>query len=270
MTTIGVYDSGIGGLTTLKILPEKFGESRFYYLSDNANHPFGNKKQSDMEEIVYNGVRKLKCHCDIPVLACNTASTAYNDKNVFLLLPPTDRIPTQERQNTLLMATPNTLKRIPDADFKRADTEELASLIEIQAAISARNGNLDMQNTLLYLAKKVFPFKGVKNVILGCSHYPYCKKQITKILGDVKYFDGNKELCDQLSQYIYPKDKTLCENSEKLRHTPQNRITVSYETSDYIPIAKRINSDMLEFDFTGGNESKSYKKILTLLMASDI
>lgn len=266
MTTIGVYDSGIGGLTTLKILIEKFDNCRFYYLSDNANHPFGNKKQKDVEEIVFKGVKKLKCHCDIPVLACNTASTAYKDKNVFMLLPPVNSIPANEKSQTLLMATPNTQKKIEDADLKRAETEDLASLIEIQAAMSVRKGTIDMQNTLPYLAQKVFPFKGVKNVILGCSHYPFCKKQISKILGDVKYFDGNSELCRQLERHLYTATDYLYKSAADAYNTVrENDEAVSPSVSCAESDDNCYNS--VEFDFTGGNEAKLYRRILSILLS---
>ena len=72
MATIGVYDSGIGGLTTLKILLEKFQGNDFFYLADNAQHPFGTKSEKELDAIVTAGIAKLKNHSDFAVLACNT------------------------------------------------------------------------------------------------------------------------------------------------------------------------------------------------------
>ena len=77
MATIGVYDSGIGGLTTLKLLTENFGGNDFLYFADNLAHPFGTKNERELENIVNSGVEKLKNKCDLVVLACNTASTIY-------------------------------------------------------------------------------------------------------------------------------------------------------------------------------------------------
>ena len=88
MATIGLYDSGIGGLTTLKVLLEKFKGNDFFYLADNASHPFGTKRAKDLEEIVSSAVATLKSNCDYPVLACNTASSIYKDNDAIKLLPP--------------------------------------------------------------------------------------------------------------------------------------------------------------------------------------
>ena len=87
MATIGVYDSGIGGLTTLKLLTENFGGNDFLYFADNLAHPFGTKNERELENIVNSGVEKLKNKCDLVVLACNTASTIYKQNDAIKLLP---------------------------------------------------------------------------------------------------------------------------------------------------------------------------------------
>ncbi len=230
MATIGVYDSGIGGLTTLKILLEKFGGNDFFYLADNASHPFGTKDEKELEKLVSSGIQKLKSHSDIVVIACNTASTVYREKDVFKLLPKMPNICGATAENTLLMATALTAKN--QKIFKNiADTSELASLVEVQAAISSKKEILDMSATLPYLANRLFKFKGVQNVVLGCSHYPYLKEEISKILGDVRFFDGNDALLKSLEKQV----------------------------------KKEKKSSEITFAFTGGNEEKKYRKILQLL-----
>lgn len=227
MATIGVYDSGIGGLTTLKILLEKFAGNDFYYLADNASHPFGNKDEKQLENIVYDGVCKLKNNSDYVVLACNTASTVYKEKDVFKLLP---KIP-HDTTDCLLLATEFTLEHTDTGKIETADTRDLASMIEVQASINCKKDSLSMNALLPYLACRLFKFKGVKKVILGCSHYPYCKKEISTILGDVDFCDGNDSLVGELEKFVAPT-------------AAQSNVT---------------------FKFTGGNEENKYKKILSLL-----
>lgn len=232
MATIGLYDSGIGGLTTLKILLEKFKGNDFFYLADNASHPFGTKRAKDLEEIVSSAVATLKNNCDYPVLACNTASSIYKDNDAIKLLPP---LPPKnaDLNKWLLMATDLTRETASKSFQNVAETSDLASMIEVQASINSKHGNLNMRALLPYLANSVFNFKGVKNVVLGCSHYPLCKKEISKILGDVRFFDGNESVVNSLEKYVSPLK----------------------------------NESKITFRFTVGNEEKKYRKILSILLA---
>lgn len=231
MSVIGVYDSGIGGLTTLSKLLNIFSGNDFYYYADTARHPFGSKDEKELTEIVFNAVTKMKNNADYVVLACNTASSAYRYDDVFKLLPPVNDF---SQESTLLMATPNTLNSV-NWD-KRAHTSTLASQIETQASISLLKNSLDMSALYTYLRVRLYKFKGVKNVILGCSHYPYCKKEITKILGNVNFADGNKRLIESLEKQCKPINKT-------------SKIT---------------------FNFSGQNEEKKYRKILSILINENL
>lgn len=226
MATIGIYDSGIGGLTTMKYLLDEFKGNDFYYLADNKNHPFGNKKPSDIYKIVEDGVSKLKSHSDIQVLACNTSSLYYLNNDVFKLSPPIEKID----DTSLLMATDATLERIENKG-KYAATSALATLIEVHTMHALRKGNICLDSLLPYLKKSIGKFYGVKKVILGCSHYPFVKSQIIKILGNVEFYDGNNMLLDALKSHIIP----------------QNR------------------QSKIRFEFTGENLSDEYMRILKFL-----
>lgn len=228
MATIGIYDSGMGGLTTLKLLLNEFKGNDFYYLADNLHHPFGNKKKDDLDEIIACGVKKLKAHSDIQILACNTSSFYYKNADVFKLYPPLDKLD----DNTLLMATDATLDCIK-GEYKSTETSALATLIEVHIAHSLRKNNINLDSLLPYLKKKIGKFYGVKSVILGCSHYPFVMPQISKILGNVQFFDGNEKLIKELKKHIKKCDK-------------QSQIT---------------------YNFTGENQAELYEKILQKLIS---
>ena len=229
MSVIGVYDSGIGGLTTLAVLKTKFKTDDIFYYADNANHPFGSKSKEELQQIISNAIAKMKKHCDIVVLACNTASTAYNESGVIRLLPPLD---CQNPNETLLMATESTLSNTDTNGIKTAETPELASLVEIQASINQIKGNLDMSTLRTYLKIRLYKFRGVKRVILGCSHYPYCKDEIKRILGDIEFIDGNDNLIKSLT-----------------KARPDG-----------------FGSGKITFSFSGQNETNKYKNILDILL----
>lgn len=233
MSVIGLYDSGIGGLTTLAILKKVFENEDFFYYADNKNHPFGNKSPKELQSIISDAVGKLKNKSDVVVLACNTASTVYNESGVIRLLP---RLDCQNQDNTLLMATRCTLSNMDIENIKTAETDDLASLIEIQASINQIKGNIDMSALRTYLKIRLCKFRGVKKVVLGCSHYPYCKNEIKRILGDVEFVDGNDKVVASLK-------------NQKLDGSGCGKVA---------------------FEFSGNNEKDKYERILTLIEKSDI
>jgi len=73
---IGVFDSGIGGLSILNSLVEKLPYENFIYLSDNKNCPYGNKSQEQIINFSLKNSKKLiELNCKMIIVACNTATT---------------------------------------------------------------------------------------------------------------------------------------------------------------------------------------------------
>ena len=233
MVTIGIYDSGIGGLTTAKVILNKFAGNDLYYLSDNAHHPFGNTDEQTLKKVVADGIKRVRAHSDVVVLACNTASSITDDSDVIKLLPPIKENES-DAQDTLVMATARTLNKLSvSSEFKVANTPELATLIEIQASLGSARNSINMDELIPYLTERLYQFIGVEQVILGCSHYLYCKRQICEILGNVMFADGNENLCRELSKHA--------------SHNP-------------------LYAAKITFDFTSQREDKKYKQILHLLL----
>ena len=240
MPRIAISDSGVGGLTTLSRLTLAFPFCDFYYLADNKNMPYGNLPPEQLKDIVSALTKKLKAHGDIAVFACNTASQIAS-RDVFRLSPP----PT-DSGSTLVLATPSTVNALKqrqefkDERYFFAHTPELATLVETYVSVGVRKNCLNMRDALPYLATKLKEFKGVENVVLGCSHYLYLKEEIKRILGGVKFFDGNDNLITTLKTALSEEEKQYKNNGGT--HTPS-----------------------IEFDFTADDQSTKYAKILRLL-----
>lgn len=231
MATIGIYDSGIGGLTTLATLFNAIDKTDYFYLADNKNMPFGSKTAEEIDDIAADGIKTLEAHSDCSVLACNTASVITTSREVFKLLPTLDGLSPEE---TLIMATPLTLKYMTTADFlyKTAETPELARLTEIQASVIYKNkSQIDMSALHGYLKICLNNFDNIRNVVLGCSHYIYLKDEIKKILGDVNFFDGNDVLAQKVKKFANDKNR----------------------------------SGKIKFAFTGANEENKYRYIFEKL-----
>ena len=74
---VGVFDSGLGGLTVLDALIKRLPDVPFVYYGDNANTPYGTRDAEDIYNLTTRGVQRLFDEgCDLVILACNTASAA--------------------------------------------------------------------------------------------------------------------------------------------------------------------------------------------------
>ena len=78
MRTIGIYDSGIGGLTVLHEILKNFAGNAIYYYADNAHAPFGSLDDNELSRIIADGLAAVQANSDVTVVACNTASTLLN------------------------------------------------------------------------------------------------------------------------------------------------------------------------------------------------
>ena len=157
-------------------------------------------------------------------------------KPIFGILPPLttyslDSLVCALPSNTLLLATEGTKRhlRLPYG-MQVASTPELATKIEI-----ALTDGDDLSSLLPYLLETLSPFIGVKNVILGCTHYPLCKRQIAETLGRVRFFDGTRALIGAMQDFVSA-DKDL--------------------------------SAPVKFAFSGADETQKYSRILENLVNS--
>lgn len=238
---IGVYDSGIGGLTTLALLQAKLPDRSFLYLADTARMPFGSKSREEIFDAAAKALKTLRALSDVVVFGCNTASVTVRPEGVFALCPD---LTTDSPENTLLLATPRTVAGLEarEKGVLCADTPELAVLTEIQMSLSFKSRRApDLAELSGYLKEKLSPFVGrARTVLLGCSHYVYAEKEIRAVLGDARYFDGNDALTEKV----------------RLALSPEKPPRV-YSDSASLPPTKLM--------FTGGGESAKYAAILTWL-----
>ncbi len=208
---IGVLDSGIGGVSVLREIIKLIPKGHFIYYSDSVNNPYGDKSKDEVYVIVKNIVAYLLDKgCIAIVLACNTASaicvkrlrSEYPD-TLFIAIEPAYKMvhDYNPEGNTLVMATKGTLESEKFlALYHKYDNNKTTLLSCSGLADLIEKGNMEDVN--LYLENNLKKYKGVDNVVLGCTHYPLIKENIRRVLGVVKFFDGSvgvsKELLRQL------------------------------------------------------------------------
>ena len=208
---IGVLDSGIGGVTVLREILKQGINAKFIYYSDSKHNPYGDKSSDEVYSIVKTIVDYLLDKgCVAIVIACNTASTIcvkrlreeYPDI-LFIAIEPAYKMvhDYNPKGKTLVMATEGTIKSEKFLTlFNKYDNKNTILLPCKGLAELIEEGNEVKIDR--YLDDNLSKYKDIDNVVLGCTHYPLIKKNIRRVLGNVKFFDGSlgvsKELVRQL------------------------------------------------------------------------
>ena len=227
---VGIFDSGLGGLTVLDAVAQKLPDVAFVYLADSANAPYGVRTPDDIYALTKAAVARLWDEgCDLVILACNTASAAAlrrmqeeglpDGKRVLGVFVPLiealterdwgDNSPPREVgvKHVALFATPATVS-------SRAFQRELAfRAIGVDVEAQACGGVVDaIEDGDLILAdalvrshvdalKRKMPEPDA--AVLGCTHYPLMADAFQDALGDgVKVFSQAGLVAESLADYL--------------------------------------------------------------------
>lgn len=245
---IAVIDSGMGGITVLRKLYKLMPNENYIYFGDSANAPYGIKTKDEIRQLTVDGVERLMAMgAKSIVIACNTATSAaaaelrakYPGYPIIGLEPAVKPAAlSMEQPVVLVLATPLTLKEEKylklverfegEATFIPLPAPELVRFIE--------SGNLDSKEEIEYLEKILEPYDNnkVDAVVLGCTHFPFARRQIQRILGDeVLVFEGGKGAARHC--------KRLLENLDLLADEDQDgRIQFMNSDPDKIELCKRM------------------------------
>ncbi len=245
---IGVFDSGVGGLTALKALKSIMPFENVIYLADTANMPYGNKSREEIVEFINKDLNFLKSKNVKAVLAaCGTASSYMNliqssSESIIGVIKPACRAALKMTENNKIgiLGTSATIKSHSyrkelyklnnDIDCYQKACPQLASLIE--------NGNVDFENRKLKdtLEEYITPLleKNVDTIILGCTHYSVVSGVIKGIFGEnINLIDSGKEAAVSLSKFL--KNKNLNTDSNELGY---QEFYVSSKRTEFLSVAK--------------------------------
>jgi len=224
---IGIFDSGIGGLTVLYEAQKLLPQENFIYFSDNKNIPYGDKSSGQVKNLVSKGIKFLaNKNVKTMIVACNTAtSVAINDLRSGFNLPIVAMEPAVKPavagsagKKVLVLATPITLRENKFKNLiKRLDIEKeliiasapgLAELIE-NHLIVCYNHFVYSEKIHKYLENllKKHDFSNISSVVLGCTHYVFLRPYLKKIIPiNIKVIDGNKGTVKQLQRILKAKE----------------------------------------------------------------
>ena len=227
---VGVFDSGLGGLTVLDAVSKRLPEVPFVYFGDNKHAPYGVRDADDVYNLTCAATERLwEAGCDLVILACNTASAAAlrrmqeswipRDKRVLGVFVPLiealternwgDNSPPREVavKHVALFATPATVR-------SRAFQRELAfRAIGVDVEAQACGGLVDaIEEGDMILAEALVrshvdalrrKMPEPEAAILGCTHYPLMQEVFQDALGpQVKVYSQANLVAESLADYL--------------------------------------------------------------------
>lgn len=259
---VGIFDSGLGGLTVLDAVSKRLPDVDFVYYGDNAHAPYGVRDADDVYDLTTKAVSALWDQgCDLVILACNTASAAAlrrmqeswipTDKRVLGVFVPLiealterqwgDNSPPREVEvkHVALFATPATVS-------SRAFQRELAFRaigvdVEAQACggvvDAIEDGDLILAEALVRSHVDALKRKMPKPeaAILGCTHYPLMEKEFQEALGaDVKVYSQADLVAESLADYLERHPKMRGTGAESKFLTTGNPAQVSNRATQFL------------------------------------
>lgn len=209
---IGIFDSGIGGVTVLKEILKILPNEKYMYYSDSINNPYGDKKDDEIFNICDNIVKNfIQNNCKAIVIACNTASAkAANDlRKKYPNIPIIAIEPAYKMvydfaydKTTLIMATKGTIESEKfNLLYEKYNNHKTYLYPCVGLADIIEEGNTEKLEKYLKSNLGIYAGK-VENVVLGCTHYPLVQKEIKQVLGNVRFFNGAPRLASYLKQIL--------------------------------------------------------------------
>ena len=214
---IGVFDSGVGGISVLREMVKIMPNEDFIYFGDSANAPYGTKTTEEVRALT---IAKVEDFLKIPIkacaIACNSATSAavrvlremYPDLPLVGIEPALKPAATYKRHpRVLVLATPMTIKE-DKFRFLFEKYEEIATIYKLPCPglmEYVESGQIDSPEVKNFLEKLLMPYRdgSIDAVVLGCTHYPFVRHIIGQILGPgVTIFDGSEGTAREMKRRI--------------------------------------------------------------------
>ena len=228
---IGIFDSGVGGLSIWHEIVNLLPIENTIYLADSKNAPYGQKSQEKIIEFsIKNTELLLQRGCKLIVVACNTATTnaiKYLRTNYdvpFIGIEPAIKPAVLQTKNNIvgILATQGTLSSELFNNTSQKFSEGITIIEQIGEGLvplieEGKRDSVEMEN-LLQLYLKPMIEKNIDYLVLGCSHYPFLIPQIRNIVGkNVTIIDSGEAVARQ-TKAVLEKHDLLNNSNLKANH----------------------------------------------------
>ncbi|MFC6332575.1 glutamate racemase [Paenibacillus septentrionalis] len=206
--TIGIFDSGIGGLTVLSEAIRRIPTEDYIYVADTLHVPYGTKSKEEVQRYILESVQDtMKLDIDALVIACNTATSiavellrdTYPNIPIIGMEPavkPAVEMNASTGRRVLVFATPLTLS-LPKyyALVSRVDGNGIVDSLPMEKLVPfCENMQFSGEEVKNYFMDKLSPYnlEEYGMIVLGCTHYPYFKPVLQDILPEhIGIVDGS-------------------------------------------------------------------------------
>jgi glutamate racemase len=251
---IGVFDSGIGGITVLNALKARFSNHEFLYFGDTANVPYGTKSEHQIQALVTSAALRMKeKDIDALVIACNTASSiAYEHfKSVLDPIPLIDVVEAGVASVLDALLDPmgpvlifGTRATVKSKIYSRLlhEKNSILKVYEQECPLLVpmiEEGWLDHPALELTAKEYVAPYLHLRPgvALLACTHYPWIKKTFEALLPDWTILDSAHAVAD-----ITEKSLNLSEDRNQIA-----RIIWHFSDPDAVASNKMFDAHPLKF-----------------------
>lgn len=246
---IGVFDSGIGGLTVLKELALQFPQESFLYLGDTARLPYGSKSPQTIRKYSEQNVHFLKQqNVKAIVIACNTASTQVSEREleglpIYNVIEPGSQraLELTESKRIGVLGTRATInsgaytKKIHELD-SQAQVYDQACPLFVPLAEEGWDGD-PVTNLIVFRYLSPLLQNQIDTLILGCTHYPILKNSIARVTGSsIELVDSGEAIARWLEKDFQAGRITRNTSQE----SPQINIMTTDYSSHFNELAHRI------------------------------
>lgn len=256
--TIGVFDSGVGGLTVLKNFLSLLPNYNYIYLGDNARVPYGEKSPETIYEYSRQAMEFLfQEGCNLIIIACNTASAQalrklqqeylinkYPNRRILGVIRPLAEMAAGCNKKTVgVIGTKST---ITSSAYEK-EINHLNKKIKVESQASPllvpliEEGWSNKPETKMILKKYLRPLK-IKNIdmlILACTHYPFLIKDIQRIC-------GKRILVPNPGEIIANSLKNYLKKHPELKLTETNKAKCKFYSTDNTELIKKLAEGFLE------------------------
>ncbi|RCS59253.1 glutamate racemase [Parvibium lacunae] len=253
---IGVFDSGVGGLTVLRALQAQLPHERFIYVADNGHAPYGDKSPEFITERSEKIAAFLQAEgAKALVIACNTA-TAAAAQQLRTRWPawPIIGIEPAVKPATMLtktgvvgiLATTNTLasEKFRQLVARFADNAKVVVQACPGLVDEIEQGHFDSPRLQSLLTEYIGALQAAQAdvIVLGCTHYPFVRKQIQAIAGsDVQIIETGQAVARELRRRLNEENILAPQSSQGMKlYSTGKTVTLERIASQYCGLSQAI------------------------------
>ena len=250
---IGIFDSGVGGITVLKEIQKRLPNENYIYLGDTKNFPYGEKNREEIIKFAIQNVEYLiKKNVKIIVIACGTATSQAIEilQNKFeipimgIIEPTVEYVKNKNYNKIGVIATEGTIRngawenklkeKIQNIEVINKACPMLATIAE-EGRATGEEGRKAIKEYM-----EIFKKNKINKIILGCTHFPIYEQVIRDELEyEVELINTGKTVAKKLKKYL--KEKELLKEKENSKI----EINLTKEEKEFTKIAQNI----LQFDY---------------------